>query len=279
MKQEKKSKLKIYKASGLPEDFSKKKLFQSLIYSGLSKRQCQVITDKVSREVYEGSKTSDIYKKTFQLVRASSPVAGAHYSLKRALFELGPEGHYFEEFVSRYFKVKGFQTQTRQTRSGKFVNHEIDVILKTKSTYQYVECKFHNRSGIKNDVKITLYVKARWDDLKDGPEGKNLEKFYIASNTAFSTDALTYAKGTGLELLGVNAPVERSFLDEVKRLRIYPLTSLRSLPRHVKHNLLLKSMVLITDVLNQRELLRSNGLDESQIQRVFEEIKILEGIQ
>lgn len=278
MKRKVRSNLRIVKASGLPETFSRKKLFQSLIRSGLSKRQCQLITDRVSREIYEGSKTSDIYKKTFQLVKASSPVAGAHYSLKRALFDLGPEGHHFEEFVARYFKARGFSTQTCQIRQGKFVKHEVDVIAKDKSGSHYVECKFHNRSGIKNDIKISLYVKARWDDLKDGPEGKDLAKFYIASNTAFSIDAITYAKGTGLELFGVNAPESNSFLDEIKKLKIYPLTSLRSIPRHVKHDLLKNNIILITELLDRKELLKSRGFSDSQIERTFEEIRILEGL-
>jgi len=30
----------------------------------------------------------------------------------------------------------------------------------------FVEAKFHNRLGVKTDLKVALYVKARFDDLK-----------------------------------------------------------------------------------------------------------------
>ena len=60
-----------------------------------------------------------------------------------------------------------------------------------------IECKSHNRFGIKNDIKTALYVKARWDDLKEGPDGKKVESFVLASNTSFTKDALVYAEGTG----------------------------------------------------------------------------------
>ena len=69
-----------------------------------------------------------------------------------------------------------------------------------------------------------------------------------------------------------------SFLDEIKRMKLYPLTSLRSIPRHVKHDLLKNNIVLITELLDRKELLRSRGFSDAQIERTFEEIRILEGL-
>ena len=140
-----------------------------------------------------------------------------------------------------------------------------------------MECKFHNRAGIKNDIKIALYVKARWDDLKNGPNGKNLEAFYLASNTSFSTDAITYAKGSGLNLLGVNAPVEKPFIEEIKSLKLYPVTSLRRINRYVKNELLNQNILLARELPGEIQLFKKMGLKDNEIDMVLNEVDVLLG--
>jgi hypothetical protein len=275
MKPNGKKQFKILKESGYPEPFSKEKLTLSLERTGLPKKECERICEKVSKEISEGANTRDIYKKALKLLKQSSPIATVHYSLKKSLFALGPEGHYFEIFVSKYFNEIGFKTQTRKTLMGKFVKHEIDVIADLEGKQNYIECKFHNHAGLKNDVKISLYVKARWDDLKDGPEGKCLRKFYIASNTAFTEDAITYAKGTGLNLLGINMPQGDSFLDKIKKLKLYPITSLRLLPKSIKKVLLQNNIILAKDLITNSHLLTSLGMREEDITVLREEIELL----
>ena len=265
----------IYKSHGGLEKFSNKKLYTSLRHSGLPHKQSQLITDQVAREVSEGSKTRDIYRKTLRLVNQSSHLAAVHYSLKRALFDLGPSGHNFEAFVAKYFAEIGYQTKTCQTLKGRFVKHEIDVVGAKNGKRVFVECKFHNRVGIKNDIKIALYVKARWDDLKQGPEGKTLDAYYLASNTSFTLDAITYANGSGLNLLGVNAPVEKPFLEEIKSLRLYPITSLKRLTNKIKKELLTRNILLVKELPNQINLLLKMGLREDEVDALLSEIELL----
>ncbi len=270
-------KFSIYKSHGGMEHFSKKKLYSSLRRSGLANKESQIIADKVSQEVGVGSKTKDIFRKTLSLVTQASPLAAAHYSLKRAIFDLGPTGHHFESFVARYFDELGYKTNLCKVLPGRLVKHEVDVIATRNGKRAFVECKFHNRIGIKNDIKIALYVKARWDDLKEGPEGKDLDAFYLASNTAFSIDAITYAKGTGLQLLGVNAPTDNPFLDEIKSMCLYPITSLKSISKIFKKELLEKNIILAKDLPANINLLLSMGMTEGQIDHILKEIEILKG--
>lgn len=265
----------IIKASGKPEPFSKNKLFQSIQHSGLSPRTCKNITEKVASELNEGFKTRDIYRKALTLVKANSQVAAVQYSLKRALFDLGPSGHNFELFVSRYFEAKGHKTKTCQLLQGKLVKHEVDVVTEKDGFKNFVECKFHNRLGIKNDIKIALYVKARWDDLKFGPEGKSLKNFYLVSNTSFSTDAMTYANGSGLKLLGINSPAEISFLDEIKEMKLFPITSLKCIKRNLKDALISSKIILARELQGQENLLFKLGLNESIIHELMAEVSIL----
>lgn len=265
----------IIKASGNPEPFSKKKLYTSIQRTGLSPKACDTIVDSVSSELNEGFKTRDIYRKALSLVEKNSRIAAAQYSLKRALFDLGPTGHNFETYVAKYFNAIGFKTSTCQIIQGKLVKHEVDVVGQKGISKIFAECKFHNRQGIKNDIKIALYVKARWDDLKEGPEGKNLSSFFLASNTSFSLDAIAYAKGSGLHLLGVNAPSDKSFLDEIKELGLYPITSLRRINRLMKNKLIGRGFILAKDLLHQEELLNHLGMTERDIQTLKSEIEFL----
>lgn len=264
----------IIKANGNREPFSRIKLTRSLARTGLPRKTCEDIANKVSNEVRTGDKTKFIYRKAFNLIKERSPLATVRYSLKKALFELGPEGHNFEDFVARYFAKKGFTAQVCKTLQGKYVKHEVDCIATNSSGDYFSECKFHNRSGTKNDVKISLYVKARWDDLKTGPDGKNLKGYYIFSNTAFTTDAILYAAGTGLKLMGVNSPAEKSFLEEIKLMKLYPVTSLRTLTKYQKHMLLQKKIVVADEV--NIEILLKIGVDSSQINKVMEEVSLFQ---
>jgi hypothetical protein len=267
---------KIIKAHGGAEPFSRNKLFRSLRRSGLPPRKCSLITNKVSSEIYEGATTRDIYRRAFQLVKQTSTVAAAHYSLKKALFELGPTGHHFETFVARYFEARGFQTETRRTIQGKFVTHEVDVVATRGGEQYFVECKFHNRQGIRNDIKIALYVKARWDDLREGPEGKKLTGFYLATNTAFTADAIKYAKGTKLGLMGINAPEERSFFDDIRNLKLYPVTSLRRLSKIIRNELIVQDILLANELLAEKKLLLKLGMTEADFGMLSEEILLLQ---
>lgn len=267
----------VLKSHGGAENFSKKKLYSSLRRSGLPDTPSRIITDKVTSEVGEGSRTREIYRRALHLVTKTSPIAAVHYSLKRAIFELGPAGFYFEAYVARYFEELGYETTTCQVLPGKFVKHEVDVIATKDGRRTFVECKFHNRIGLKNDIKVTLYVKARWDDLREGPEGKNLDGFCLASNTAFSLDAITYARGSKLHLLGVNAPTEKPFLEEIKALHLYPVTSLKSITRRTKTELLRSGLVVAKDIPPKIGFLLDLGLEEGQVDQLLREIELLSG--
>lgn len=277
MRKHHQKKIGIYKSNGRIETFSKQKLRRSIERSGLSKHKSKEIADSVSSAVYEGDKTKDIFKKTYRILNQISPVVTVNYSLKKAIFDLGPEGHYFETYVARYFEEVGHEVLTCKSFQGQFVKHEVDVIAAINNQRFFIECKFHNHQGIKNDVKISLYVKARWDDLKGGVEGKNLAGYYVASNTAFTLDAITYANGTGLKLLGVNSPPEYSFFEQIKKLKLFPLTSLRSLNRYQKRELLKSNLVLAKEIPKNKSLLYKLGITERTMQSLLDEVQILKG--
>jgi len=267
----------VIKSSGEIERFSMTKFEKSLKRTGLPPKYWRPISKQVAAKVHPGIRTKDIYNEAFRLIRKQSSVAAIHYSLKKAILELGPTGFIFELFVARYFESIGYATYVGVTLQGEFVKHEVDVVA-MKNNYQvYVECKFHNEVRTKNDIKTVLYVKARWDDLKNGPDGKYLRAFYVTSNTAFTKDAIVYAKGSGLNLLGVNAPEDESFLDKIKKHKLYPITSLKKLKKLYCQELIREKLILCSDLLNAKEVLLKIGMNEEEIRNLYIDInKILE---
>lgn len=270
-----KQKQHILKSSGEVELFSARKLRRSLERTGLRPKYCHQISDEIAHTIKPGATTKDIFKRTFKLVKQHSKIAAIHYSLKASLLELGPTGYEFEHFASRYFREIGFDTYTGIVMQGQFVTHEVDIVASRPNYQIYVECKFHNNTGRKNDIKTVLYVKARWDDLKNGPDGKYLREYYVCTNTAFTKDAILYASGVGLNLLGVNAPPEESFLDKIIKHKLYPITSLKRLKKSICKELLFKKIILCKELLRERHLLLSLGLTDEEIELIFADINLL----
>lgn len=269
------SKNLIKKSSGEVEPFSSKKLFTSVSRTGLDKDCCHEIADEVSRKIKKNTSTKDIFKHTIKLIKKRSAVAAIRYSLKKSLLQLGPTGYDFEKFVAKFFDSNGFQTKVGQKIKGQFVIHEVDVVATKENEKYFAECKFHNNSAKKNDVKITLYVKARWDDLKSEVEQRNLKKFYIVTNTSFTKDAIAYGNGVGLRLLGVNAPEDESFLDLIKKKKLYPITSLLRLKKKYIKPLLNKNIILCSELVTKKSAMLAVGMTEEEIQHVLSDIKIL----
>ena len=53
----------VIKANGGREYFSRQKLVRSIRRSGLSPGRSHAIADQVTRELYEGARTKDIYRR------------------------------------------------------------------------------------------------------------------------------------------------------------------------------------------------------------------------
>lgn len=56
--------------------------------------------------------TQEIYRHAFSLLRQHQTPAAARYSLRRALFGLGPTGFPFEVFLGRLFESDGYTVKT-----------------------------------------------------------------------------------------------------------------------------------------------------------------------
>jgi hypothetical protein len=232
----------------------------------------------VMHELQHDTRSDDIYRRAFDILsrEATTPVA-ARYSIKRAIFALGPSGFPFEEFFAEILRGHRYKAQTGVTLTGRCATHEVDVLAERDGRRVGIEAKFHNDPGGKTDIKDVLYVKARYDDLKDSsfPDSK-VEEGWMVTNTRFTHNAIHYAQCAGLTLIGWDYPRGRGLLTLIEEARVHPLTALTSLSESEKRQFLDKKIVLCKSI-TAPHILREFGIRPDKIDRVLQEARELCG--
>ena len=270
----------VTKASGEQEPFSEVKLRHSLERVHASPDAVDAIVEKIETELKEGVKTADIYRKAFALLKRSSRPTAARYSLKNALMELGPTGRPFEHFVGELMKSEGFNVEVAKIVPGVCVKHEVDVVGTKEDRHIMVECKFHNRPGLRSDVKISLYVQARFEDVerrwkKEPQHGEKFHEVWLVTNTKLTSDATDYAKCVGMTAIGWSYPQGNSLEDRIERAGLHPITCLTTLTRFQKNALMQKGIYLCKELLLRADVLSSIGVREDFVEKILSEAQQL----
>lgn len=260
----------VAKADGTTEAFEPSKLLHSLSRAGVSDPVAEEILKEVEKELYNGISTSQIYHKAFAHMREHRREAAARYSLKRAIQEFGPSGFPFEEYLADLFRSEGYTAKTDQILQGGCVEHEVDVVLTKERTKIYVEAKFHNNPGYKTDLKVTLYVHARMEDLRKNSPNAPLRGM-VVTNTKFTSEAIRFASCAGLELLSWEYPEGRDLHELISTAKLYPVTALTSLSKNEKMALLKNKLVLCSQVPHNRKVLAHIGIHGQRADTVLEE--------
>ena len=272
--------MKITKSDGTLQLFEEEKLVSSLRRVGANPDTIDDIVDEVEREMWEGMTTADIYHRAFALLRKHSAPTAVRYSIRRAMFDLGPDGFPFEKFVARIFKIWGYEAVTDQTILGTCVEHEVDVVAWKDDELAMSEVKFHNEFGLKSDLKVSLYVKARFDDLADttlnyGGKNRKLTGRYLFTNTKFTEAAIAYGTCKDLKMISWNYPSIGSLHKIIEEHGLYPLTCLTSLSHQHKRDLLAKGFITCSDILANRDILKDIGLKDEEATKALGEIEMV----
>ena len=259
------------------EPFSTQKLEHSLQRSGASKEDIENIISKIQPEIYDGISSNEIYKKVFAYLKKSNRTSASRYSLKRAIFELGPTGYPFERLVAALLREKGFNTTVSVILNGECVTHEIDVLAEKEGSVYAIECKFHSDSKVFSNVKIPLYINSRFLDIQKqwNTNPKNtthLKQGWLVTNTRFTIDAINYAKCVGLTLLSWDYPSKNGIKENIDTYGLYPITTLTTLTLKEKHQLIENDIVLVKELYKTSYLLKKIGISEIRIKRVLDEI-------
>ena len=152
---------------------------------------------------------------------------------------------------------------------GKNIMHEVDIDAKRNHRYM-VECKYHNKRGIKTRVKDPLYVYARFLDLE-----KHFDSPWLATNTKCTDDALNYARGVGMRITAWDYPKEFSLKELICCKHLYPITVIRGISFNSKETLFKCGIYLIQDLANIAvdKLVFKTGFSETFAKRIVNEAK------
>lgn len=256
---------KIIKKNGAVVNFERRVLVNSLINAGASKDIAKAITLQIESEISDGDSTVLIYKKAFNMLHNKFKGVAMRYSLKRALFNLGPTGFPFEKFVAEIFSRKGYATVTNVHLKGICIEHEVDVFATGKERIAF-EAKFHNDTHTRTDIKAILYVKSRFDDLM-GVTLKNrifsmskkgiADRCILITNTKFSSSAIKYAKCAGVEIIGWGYPYKNNLQTMIKDVDAHPITCIPSLSKSKLKELTDFGIVTCKGLLEKKEILSS----------------------
>lgn len=265
----------VLKASGRKEQFSEEKLRVSIQRAGISKELIENAVIHIKSKLYENIPTHEIYKHIIEFLGNSSyPFSKTKYSLKQAIMDLGPTGYPFEDYVSEILKLEGYKTQVRQTLKGKCISHEIDIIAEKNNTRSMIECKFHNSPGTKSQVHVSLYTKARFDDVK---EKNNLNSVWLVTNTKITSDALNYALCNYMKIISWDYPENGSFRDLIEKYKLHPITTLTSLSQNQKQLLAQNHIVLAKDVCKNPSSLDTLGIPNDKKNSILSECQFIYG--
>lgn len=264
----------LIKSSGEIEQFSEEKLRRSLGKAGASETIIKEIANEIIKRP-DLDTTQKIYDYAYNQLKGIYRPLAARYSLKNALYELGPEGKLFEQFVAHLFTGLGFSTELDVIERGMCVDHEIDVSLKKNNEHSMVECKFHNRRGIKTDVKVALYIRARYEDLahQTAQNRPPYQGVWLVTNTQFTTEAIKYGTCANINLLGWAYPHDKGLGTLVDTLDLHPITSLTCLTRKQKRMILGQNIILCRDLIARPDILKQLGI--MQVKKITDECKAL----
>jgi hypothetical protein len=269
----------IIKADGVRELFDPIKLEKSLRKIGTDEKTADLIVTEVEANLKDGHTTREIYRQAFSLLRKHQRPIAVRYSLKRAIADLGPSGFPFEKFVAQMFKAQGYDVLTDQIAMGSCVPHEIDVVAWKPDELIMIEAKFHTDFSARSDLKVALYIKARFEDLQNnlfryGNKERKMTKGMLITNTKFSTTAIQYGECAHLNMIGWNYPQDKNLHHMIEGMHLVPITALTTLTQTEKKMFLANGIVLAKELANP-DLIKSYGLDDIKANAIIKEVNDL----
>ncbi len=269
----------VLKADGSREPFRVEKLKRSLRRAGATDHEVADIIHKTEEILHDDITTQEIYRLAFEMLRNSEAPIRARYSLRRALFGLGPTGFPFEDFMARLFAAEGYQTKTRVILQGHCAEHELDVAA-YKDDHSFVaEAKFHSSPGVKSDLQVVMYSFARIHDLRESricnDDICGIKELLVVTNTKFTSTAEKYAECAGVSLLSWDYPKHNNLHDRIQRAHIYPVTVLQSLSATQKRALIERGVITCNDIVEKPHTLRHAHLSLKRTEQVIAEARNL----
>ncbi|MBI1288576.1 MAG: ATPase [Flavobacteriales bacterium] len=270
----------VRKMNGELAPFDSSKLRKSLDRSKASEEVIDKVIGEVEALLYEGIGTKEIYRKAFSILKKTSSHTAARFSLKKAIYGLGPSGFPFERLVGEILVYQGFQTKLDVIVQGKCVTHEVDVVADKGQLELMVECKFHGDRLHFCDVKVPLYIHSRFRDIEQEwsklAENKNRKlEGWIFTNTRFTADAVRYGNCANLKLVGWDHPKGEGLQHLIDLTGLHPITCLTTLTLAEKSKFIKQEKILCKELLENPRMLNRMNISTARQDKILDEAKSL----
>ncbi len=267
----------IRKASGGEEIFEIDKLERSLHNSGADRKSIKRVIHDIENWIYDGVTTRKIYSRAFSLLKKDKNTSAMRYKLKKAIFELGPTGYPFEQFMGQLFARQGFDIEVGVEIEGHCLSHEMDVVATKKPVQHIMECKYHKDQGKTVSIQVPLYVNSRVNDIiKKREQMSEFEGLYfkawVVTNTRFSPDSIKYGNCSGMKLLAWDYPHGNGLKDMIECVKVFPITVLTQLTKKEKQSLLEQDIVSCAQLLQNQQALTPLNLSSRKQSRLLDEL-------
>jgi len=266
----------VIKASGLEEEFSSRKIYNTIVEAGGDGRLARRVVNAVKRKYHKNITTEEILEVVLHELKGS-PGIRARYDLKRAIMSLGPSGFPFETFFGHLIEHYNYEAKIGNFLRGKKIIHEVDIVAKRiisgKEKNYMIECKYHNEPGTSTRLHPALYTYARFLDLNSLK--KNFDLPWLVTNTKCSNDARNYSKGVGLKITSWNYPNSSSLRKLITKKKLYPITIVKSISHATKEKLFSAKIMIAKNLLNYsvEDLIQKTGLSKKEIKKILKEVK------
>lgn len=264
----------VIKNNGETEVYQPEKIIKSLERIGTENQTIEEVIKHLDKNLPSVVTTKKIFKEIFSFLENRNKKIKIKYNLKNAISLLGPAGYSFEKFFAKIINHYNYQTQTNLILKGKCLPYEIDILAQREGLEYLIECKFHQFSNKKNDIKTILYVYGRYLDLKvNFPQSV----LWLATNTKFTSETIKFANCYEIKLTSWNYPLTDNLPMLIETKHLYPVTILTCCHRNVFSQLIKAGIILVSDLLNKdkRFLQKITSLTEQQIDKIIEEAKML----
>lgn len=258
----------VVKKSGEREEYDEGKVMRSMNRVGVPDNLQPEVLQHVKTKFHDGQITTDeLFRHILEYLEPRDRKSSLRFNLREAIFQLGPTGFPFEQYLAQIFRTMGYSVATDSIMNGDCVRHEIDLILEKDKNREIVEVKFHNHHVVKTDVQTALYTYARFLDVK---EKNHIDNVWLVTNTKLTADAIAYANCKGMPVIAWNYPEKGNLQDLVEDPQMYPITLLTSLSEQEKRRLIEKNVVFCRDLLTKSDaeladpLLRNNSLTRAK---------------
>ncbi len=220
----------VLKKDGSKEEYKPDKIKKTCKRAGVSDSACDKIVSEVDSKYHKNMTTKEIYN----IVRKSieeyqDPHVAYKYDMKQGLSRLKPKESEFERYIAKFLDSIGHKAKWKVPKiNGAGIDHEVDVLLTQENII--VECKHHYSYKRFTGLDVVLEVRARLEDIQEGHDkgvknSRDIQNFWIVTNTKFSQHAHRYAEYRGIRLLGWSCR-DMCLQDMIQDSKVYPITIL-----------------------------------------------------